>query len=48
VHFFFYDTPKVLLLLTGIVFVMGVVQTFFRRSARGRCFPASGAEASAT
>jgi len=28
-HFFFYDTPKVLLLLTGIVFVMGVVQTFF-------------------
>jgi hypothetical protein len=29
VHFFFYDTPKVLLLLAGIVFVMGVVQTFF-------------------
>ncbi|MBR0568158.1 permease [Azoarcus sp. L1K30] len=28
-HFFFYDTPKVLLLLTGIVFVMGVVQTYF-------------------
>lgn len=28
-HFFFYDTPKVLLLLTGIVFLMGVVQTFF-------------------
>jgi len=28
-HFFFYDTPKVLLLLTGIVFVMGIVQTFF-------------------
>ena len=28
-HFFFYDTPKVLLLLVGIVFVMGVVQTFF-------------------
>ena len=28
VHFFFYDTPKVLLLLTGIVFVMGVIQTF--------------------
>jgi uncharacterized membrane protein YraQ (UPF0718 family) len=26
--FFFYDTPKVLLLLTGIVFVMGVVHTF--------------------
>ena len=29
VHFFFFDTPKVLLLLTGVVFVMGVVQTFF-------------------
>jgi uncharacterized membrane protein YraQ (UPF0718 family) len=28
-HFFFYDTPKVLLLLTGIVFLMGVIQTFF-------------------
>jgi uncharacterized membrane protein YraQ (UPF0718 family) len=28
-HFFFYDTPKVLLLLTGIVFVMGIIQTFF-------------------
>lgn len=28
-HFFFFDTPKVLLLLVGIVFVMGVVQTFF-------------------
>ena len=27
-HFFFYDTPKVLLLLTGIVFLMGVVRTF--------------------
>lgn len=29
VHFFVYDTPKVLLLLAGVVFVMGVVQTFF-------------------
>ncbi len=28
VHFFLYDTPKVLLLLTGIVFVMGIVHTF--------------------
>jgi uncharacterized membrane protein YraQ (UPF0718 family) len=28
-HFFFYDTPKVLLLLTGVVFVMGMVQTWF-------------------
>lgn len=29
VHFFFYDTPKVLLLLVGIVFLMGIIQTFF-------------------
>jgi uncharacterized protein len=29
VHFFIYDTPKVLLLLVGVVFVMGVIQTFF-------------------
>jgi uncharacterized membrane protein YraQ (UPF0718 family) len=29
VHFFFYDTPKVILLLIGIVFLMGIVQTFF-------------------
>ena len=29
VHFFLFDTPKVLLLLTGIVFIMGVIQTFF-------------------
>ena len=28
-HFFFFDTPKVLLLLTGIVFAMGIIQTFF-------------------
>jgi uncharacterized membrane protein YraQ (UPF0718 family) len=28
IHFFFYDTPKVLLLLSGIVFVMGVIHTF--------------------
>jgi uncharacterized protein len=27
--FFFYDTPKVLLLLTGIVFVMGMVNSYF-------------------
>ena len=29
VHFFFYDTPKVILLLVGIVFLMGMIQTFF-------------------
>ena len=26
-QFFFYDTPKVLLLLTGIVFVMGMINS---------------------
>jgi uncharacterized membrane protein YraQ (UPF0718 family) len=29
VKFFIYDTPKVLLLLTLVVFVMGVVRSFF-------------------
>lgn len=28
-QFFFYDVPKVLLLLTGIVFVMGIVNSYF-------------------
>lgn len=28
VHFFLYDTPKVFLLLVGVVFVMGVVHSF--------------------
>ncbi len=28
-HFFFFDAPKVLLLLIAVVFVMGIVQTFF-------------------
>jgi uncharacterized membrane protein YraQ (UPF0718 family) len=28
VHFFLYDTPKVLLLLVGVVFVMGVVHSY--------------------
>jgi hypothetical protein len=28
-EFFFYDTPKVLLLLTGIVFAMGMVNSYF-------------------
>lgn len=27
-QFFFYDTPKVLMLLAGIVFVMGIIHTF--------------------
>lgn len=29
VHFFWFDTPKVLLLLVAVVFVMGVIHTFF-------------------
>jgi len=28
-QFFFYDMPKVLLLLTGIVFVMGMINSYF-------------------
>jgi uncharacterized membrane protein YraQ (UPF0718 family) len=28
-QFFFYDTPKVLMLLTGIVFIMGIVNSYF-------------------
>jgi uncharacterized membrane protein YraQ (UPF0718 family) len=28
-QFFFYDTPKVLLLLSGVVFVMGMVNSYF-------------------
>src|SRR3989344_4404077 len=32
-HFFFFDTPKVLLLLTGIVFVLGIVTPFCSCSA---------------
>ena len=28
-QFFFYDTPKVLMLLTGIVFIMGMVNSYF-------------------
>ena len=29
VHFFFFDTPKVFLLLIGVVYIVGVIQTFF-------------------
>ena len=29
IHFFFFDTPKVMLLLVGVVFFMGIIQTFF-------------------
>jgi uncharacterized protein len=29
IQFFFYDTPKVLMLLTGVVFVMGMVNSYF-------------------
>ncbi len=28
-QFFFYDTPKVLMLLTSVVFVMGMVNSYF-------------------
>ncbi len=29
IQFFFYDTPKVLMLLTGVVFIMGMVNSYF-------------------
>ena len=28
-QFFFYDTPKVLMLLTAVVFVMGMINSYF-------------------
>ena len=43
VHFFLYDTPKVLLLLSGVVFAMGVVRSFFS-PARTRALLAGRAE----
>jgi uncharacterized membrane protein YraQ (UPF0718 family) len=41
VNFFLYDTPKILLLLTAVVFAVGIVRTFFtaeraRRALGGR------------
>jgi uncharacterized membrane protein YraQ (UPF0718 family) len=38
-QFFFYDTPKVLLLLTGIVFLMGIVHTFVSPERTRACSP---------
>ena len=29
VHFFLYDTPKVLMLLTLVIFMVGVIRSFF-------------------
>lgn len=40
-QFFFYDTPKVLMLLTGVVFVMGMVNSYFTPERTGRCWPAA-------
>ena len=42
-QFFFFDTPKVLLLLTGIVFVMGMVNSYFT-AERTRALLAGRAE----
>ncbi len=42
-QFFIYDAPKVLLLLTGVVFVMGVVNTYFT-PARTRALLAGRSE----
>lgn len=51
-QFFFYDTPKVLLLLTAVVFVMGMVNTYFtpertRALLAGRSFGVANVMASA-
>lgn len=45
-HFFIYDTPKVLLLLTGIVFFMGMVNSYFTPE-RTRALLANRAKGSA-
>jgi uncharacterized protein len=45
-QFFFYDTPKVLLLLTGIVFAMGMVNSYFTPE-RTRALLAGRAEGAA-
>jgi uncharacterized protein len=37
IAFFLYETPKVLLLLTLVVFVVGVVRTFFASSSIWSC-----------
>lgn len=42
-RFFFYDTPKVLLLLTGVVLAMGIVNTYFT-AARTRALLAGRRE----
>ena len=47
ISFFAYDTPKVLMLLTLVVFGMGVVRSFFSRRRPRRFLPGS-AKASAT
>jgi uncharacterized protein len=46
-QFFFYDTPKVLLLLTGVVFVMGMVNSYFTPERTRALLPAAP-KASAT
>ncbi len=45
-QFFFYDTPKVLLLLTGVVFVMGMINSYFTPE-RTRALLAGRAEGAA-
>jgi uncharacterized membrane protein YraQ (UPF0718 family) len=43
-QFFFYDAPKVLLLLTGVVFVMGMINSYFTPSAPERALLAGRRE----
>ncbi len=40
VEFFLYDTPKVLMLLVGVVFFVGILRSFLHLSGRAGCWPA--------
>ena len=39
--FFLYDVPKILLLLSGMVFVISIIRTFLAWSEREHCWGAS-------
>ena len=42
VAFFLYDVPKILLLLSGMIFLVTVVRTFLASSAPAPCWAAGG------
>ena len=45
--FFFYDVPKVMMLLTGVVFAMGVVRSFLQPGKKPGPFSPASARAQA-